>query len=121
MEQGAEGWRANKGPQESNKTGFRAVGHRVLLLDDPVEEVTASGLIMPKKAVDKERMAATIATVIEIGHDCWCDKRADFCQVGQKVLIGMYTGKLHTSPVDGKDYRFINDLDVISPIEDQPK
>jgi co-chaperonin GroES (HSP10) len=111
------GWRAEKGPRASNKSGFRAVGHRLLLLPDVVEETTASGIVLAKKTVKAEQDLAVVATVIEIGFDCWSDKSTDYCQVGDRVLIGQYTGKFHESPVDGKIYRFLNDLDVITPIE----
>lgn len=114
---GAFGWRAQKGPNPDNKSGFRAVGHRILLSPDVIEEKTASGIVLPAKAVSKEKDLAVMATVIEIGHDCWTDKSTDYCQVGDRVLIGQYTGKFHESPVDGKTYRFVQDLDVISPIE----
>jgi co-chaperonin GroES (HSP10) len=113
---GSAGWRAAKGPQASNKSGFRATGHRVLLLGDAVEERTASGIVLQRKTVDAEKNLAVWATVVEIGHDCWADKRADYCQVGDRVLVGQYAGKFHTSPVDGKEYRFINDLDIITPL-----
>jgi co-chaperonin GroES (HSP10) len=112
-----QGWRANKGPQESNKSGFRATGHRLLLSPDVVEEVSAGGIVLPKKAVKAEQDMAVVATVVEIGYDCWSDKSTDFCQVGDRVLIGQYVGKFHESPVDGKLYRFVSDLDIISPIE----
>ena len=111
-----KGWRANKGPQSTNTSGFRATGHRILLLPDAVEETTAGGIVLPKKAVKAEQDLAVVATVVEIGWDCWEDKSTDYCQVGDRVLIGQYTGKFHESPVDGKIYRFLNDLDVISPI-----
>ncbi len=111
------GWRATKGPQDGNASGFRAVGHRLLLLPDVVEETTASGIVLAKKTVKAEQDLAVVATVIEIGFDCWTDKSTDYCQVGDRVLIGQYTGKFHESPVDGKVYRFLNDLDVITPIE----
>lgn len=110
------GWRAQKGPQESNKSGFRAVGHRILLLPDPVEETTEGGIILAPKTKKAERDMAVWATVIEIGYDCWSDKSTDFCEVGDRVLIGQYAGKFHESPVDGKEYRFLNDLDIISPL-----
>ena len=112
-----QGWRARKGPQSSNKSGFRATGHRLLLLPDVVEETTQGGIVLPKKAVTAEQNMAVIATVIEIGYDAWSDKSTDYCDVGDRVLIGQYSGKFHESPVDGKVYRFLNDLDVISPIE----
>jgi co-chaperonin GroES (HSP10) len=111
-----KGWRANKGPQEANKSGFRAVGHRVLLSPDEVVEKTQNGILLPAKAVQAEQNNAVIATVIEMGYDCFSDKSTDYCDVGDRVLVGQYTGKFHESPVDGKVYRFVMDLDVISPI-----
>lgn len=115
-----EGWRAQKGPQDSNKSGFRAVGHRVLLSPDEVEEVHSSGIVLPKKTVVAEENMAVVATVLEIGHDCWSDKSTDYCQVGDRVLVGMYTGKFHISPTDGKKYRFVMDTDVVSPLPKEP-
>ena len=111
-----KGWRANKGPQAANLSGLRATGHRLLLLEAPAEEVTSGGIVLAKKTVDKEKIRQVVCTVIEIGHDAWSDKTTDFCDVGDKVLVGEYTGKLHESHLDGKTYRFLNDLDVISPV-----
>lgn len=116
IEKGAAGWRARKGPQKENRSGFRATGHRLLLLAEAVEETTESGIILQRKTLEAEKNLSVWATVVEIGHDCWSDKRADFCDVGDKVLIGQYAGKFHTSPVDGKEYRFLMDLDVITPL-----
>jgi len=110
------GWRAQKGPQESNKSGFRAVGHRVLLSPQEVEKKTASGIVLVDKTINAEENMAVICTVLEIGHDCWSDKSTDYCEVGDRVLVGMYCGKFHISPVDGKKYRFVMDTDVISPL-----
>lgn len=110
------GWRASKGPNAANQSGFRATGHRVLLLAEVIEEVTAGGIVLAQKTLDKERTANMIATVIEIGHDAWSDKSTDYCDIGDKVLVGQYSGKFEKSPVDGQEYRFINDLDIISPI-----
>ena len=58
-----------------------------------------------------------MATVVEIGQDCWFDKSTDYCAVGDKVLVGQYTGKFHKSLLDGKEYRFVNDTDIITPVE----
>ena len=111
------GWRTAKGPVSTNTSGFRATGFRVLLIEDVIETTTAGGLILPEKAVDKERQATVEATVIEIGPDAWADKSTDYCEVGDRVIIGQYAGKFHTSPVDGKVYRFLADLDIITPVE----
>lgn len=110
------GWRGAKGPQASNGSGFQATGHRVLLMSEAVEEVTSGGIVLAKKTVDKEKNANVLATVIEVGPDAWADKSTDYCGVGDKVIVGQYTGKFHISYVDGKEYRFVNDLEIISPV-----
>lgn len=117
QERGTKGWRSAKGPVAENKSGFRATGHRLLLLPDPVEKTTESGIIITEKTVMQDEAKCVIATVIEIGQDAWSDKSTDFCAVGDRVLIGEYVGKLHTSLVDGKRYRFVNDLDIITPLD----
>jgi co-chaperonin GroES (HSP10) len=114
---GDRGWRAAKGPHPDNKSGFYATGHRVLLLGDQIEEVTAGGIVLPRKTAEAEQNLSVWATVVEIGHDAWADKTNDYCQVGDKVLVGKYTGMFCESPLDKKTYRFINDLDIITPLK----
>lgn len=111
------GWRGPKGPQPENLSGLRACGHRVLLSTEEIAEKSEGGIIFVAKTVDKEKNASVTCTVVEVGLDCWLDKQADYCQVGDKVLVGQYTGKFQTSHVDGKEYRIVSDLDVISTIE----
>ena len=117
-QKGFPGWRATKGPVETNSSGFRACGHRILLLGQQEEEyeTTAGGIVLPQTSAKKEQQHQVFATVIEIGPDAWGDKSTDFCQVGDKVLVGQYTGKFHTSPRDGKTYRFVQDLDILTPL-----
>lgn len=115
---GAKNWRAEKGHVETNTSGFRATGHRLLLLGGQAEEITASGFIIPKKTAEATRDLSVTATVVEIGHDCWFDKSTDYCAVGDRVLVGQYTGKFHKSHLDGKEYRFINDTDIITTVEE---
>jgi len=111
------GWRCTgKGPNPENKSGFRATGHRILLIPEEIEEKSKGGIVLVEKTVHAEEQRAVIATVLEIGPDAWSDKSTDYCQVGDRVLIGQYVGKFHTSPIDGKKYRFVSDLDIISPL-----
>lgn len=118
LQQGEHGWRAQKGYNTENKSGFRATGHRLLLVGQQVEEMTASGIVIPKKTAEATRDLSVLATVVEIGHDCWFDKSTDYCKVGDTVLVGQYTGKFHKSHIDGREYRFINDTDIISVVEE---
>jgi len=111
------GWRAElKGPNPENKSGFRATGHRILLVPEEIDKKTKSGILLVEETVTAEEQIAVVATVLEIGPDAWSDKSTDYCRVGDRVLIGQYVGKFHISPVDGKKYRFVSDLDIISPI-----
>jgi co-chaperonin GroES (HSP10) len=113
------GWRCKgKGPNPANTSGFHATGHRILVEPVEVERKTASGIVLVDKTVDAEEQRSVVVRVLEIGPDAWSDKSTDYCQVGDKILIGMYVGKFHVSPVDGKKYRFISDLDVITPIKE---
>ena len=111
------GWRAKKGPQEGNSSGFRATGHRLLLATSKVEEVSAGGIVLIQKTLEKEKNIAVICTVVEIGFEAWLDKTTDFCDVGDQILVGQYTGKFQISEKDRLEYRFVSDLDVISTIE----
>ena len=117
---GERGWRAKKGPQPGNRSGFRATGHRILLKPDPIEKTTEGGIILTAKTLDQEKAVNEWATVLEIGHECWCDKSTDYCEVGDRVLVGKYTGKFQISPVDGQEYRFLQDLDIITPLVEVP-
>ena len=117
IRRGEKGWRTEKGYNPENKSGFRATGHRLLLIGEQVEETTSSGIVIPRKTAEATRDLSVIATVVEIGQDAWFDKSTDYCAVGDKVLVGQYTGKFHISPLDGREYRFLNDTDIISPVE----
>lgn len=111
------GWRTlNKGPNPENKSGFRATGHRILLVPEEVEKKSAGGIVFIEKTVVAEANRAQVCTVLEIGPDAWADKSTDYCEVGDRVLVGQYVGKMHESPIDGKTYRFVADLDIISPL-----
>jgi co-chaperonin GroES (HSP10) len=111
------GWRTSrKGPNVDNYSGFRATGHRILLEPEEVEKKSAGGIVFVEKTVIAEANRAQVCTVLEIGPDAWADKSTDYCEVGDRVLVGQYVGKFHESPVDGKTYRFVADLDIISPL-----
>ena len=109
------GWRGPKGPQPGNTSGFHATGHRVLMLGEQKQEKSTGGIILPEKTAKAGQDQQVWATVVEVGWDAWSDKSTDYAAVGDRVLVGMFMGKFHVSEVDGKTYRFVQDLDVISP------
>lgn len=108
------GWRASKGRNPENKSGFHVTGHRILLEPEGGERTTEGGIVIPDSAAEKAQAHNVWATVLEIGTECWSDKNTDYAEVGDRVLVGKFAGKFETSPVDGKSYRFLNDLDVIA-------
>ena len=111
------GWHGHlKGPNPENQSGFRATGHRILLVTEEIEKKSAGGIVFIEKTVVAEANRAQVCTVLEIGPDAWTDKSTDYCEVGDRVLVGQYVGKMHESPVDGKIYRFVSDLDIITPL-----
>lgn len=115
-QRGYRGWRGPKGPNAGNTSGFSATGHRILLRPEAVEPVSKGGILLPSKTVEAEKNNGVFAVVVEVGHDAWADKSTDYCAVGDRVLVGKYTGMFSTSPKDGKEYRFVNDLDIITPL-----
>ena len=110
-----EGWRSQrKGPNPENKSGLHITGHRIILEPEGGEKMTGGGIVIPDSQAEKNEAGSVLATVLEIGTECWSDKGTDYCEVGDRVLIGKYAGKLEKSPKDGRKYKFINDLDIIA-------
>lgn len=110
------GWRCEKGFNPENKTGIHPQGHRVLLVCDPVEKKTESGIVLPEAVTNKEKIHMVQATVLEIGCDCWSDKSTDACQVGDRVLVGKFAGKFEQSLGSDEECRIVADLDIYAVI-----
>ena len=98
-----------------NTSGLIPLGHRILVLPEEVEEVTKSGIVIAVgTAKQREEMAQIFGTVVAIGPTCWADQaQKDWAKVGDKIIFGKYSGLLYTGD-DGKEYRIINDLDVVA-------
>ncbi len=100
-----------------NTSGIHPKGHRVLILPDPVEEVTQSGIIV---AVgdnrDRERLAQLKGTIVELGNTAWLDQPSPWAKVGDHVIFGKYSGLIYQGN-DNKEYRIINDLDVVALVD----
>lgn len=105
-----------------NTSGIIPLDHRVLVLQDAVEERFAgSSLLKPIDLGEKEKFAMTNATVIAAGALAWAEAKHDarqfgldakFPEPGDRVKIGKYTGDRHKGD-DGVEYTILNDTDVI--------
>lgn len=97
-----------------NVSGIWPVGHRVLILPEQIEEKTEAGIILHTGAQKaREEMAQIEGTVIALGTTAYSDQPSAWCSVGNKVIIGKYSGLIYDGK-DGKKYRVINDLDVVA-------
>jgi chaperonin GroES len=96
---------------------IKAVGHRVIVQPDPVEEVSKGGIVL---AVDHKReiRAADKGTVIQVGEMAWKNDLYGYgkpgwepwCKAGDRVFFARYAGKGFK---DGqKDYIVLNDEDI---------
>jgi chaperonin GroES len=101
---------------------IKPVGHRVLLKQRPVEEVTQSGIILHKKTVMDEKLAGVVGTVVAIGDSCWKDQGdgTPWAKVGDMVYYGQYAGlRVREDPDDpeSEEYILVNDLDITAVVE----
>lgn len=102
-----------------NESGIHPSGHRLLVDPKDVEEVSKGGIIIAiGSGKDREQMAQIMGIVMEVGSTCWKDQAVgDWCKPGDMVMFGKYAG-LTAMGKDEKQYRIINDLDVIAVLEE---
>ena len=93
--------------------------HRIILKLDSIEEVTASGIVIPKDLIEKERKAVEIGTVVSIGETAFKDYGGsiDTIKVGDRVIIAKYSGK-EIKDVDDTQYVVVNDEDILVIIKE---
>ena len=100
-----------------NTSGIHPKGHRVLILPDPVEEVTQSGIILSVgENRDRERLAQLKGTIVELGNTAWLDQPSPWANEGDHVIFGKYSGLIYQG-ADEKEYRIINDVDVVAIVD----
>jgi chaperonin GroES len=99
-----------------NASGLAPVDMRIVVKPDPVEEVTAGGIIRPGQIVDKLKYAATRATLVAVGPNAfrdWSLHPEELPQPGARVLFAQYTGARERGD-DGEDYIVMNDADLLA-------
>ena len=93
--------------------------HRIILKLDSIEEVTASGIVIPKDLIEKERKAVEVGTVVSIGDTAFKDYGGskDTIKIGDRVIIAKYSGK-EIKDIDETQYVVCNDEDVLVIIKE---
>ena len=104
-----------------NTSGIRPCGHRVLILPEQVKKQTESGIILGSETqMEREALAQMYGLVIAVGDTAYADQPAPWCKEGDRVSFAKYSG-LRYEGVDGLQYRCINDLDIVSLVEEGVK
>jgi len=100
-----------------NESGIKPVEYKILVLPDTVDEKTESGLIYKAvTATEKEIMAQTEGILVatsDMAFDGW---NCELPKIGDRVLFDKYSG-LFIKGADEKDYRVINDKDLVAILE----
>jgi len=90
-----------------------ALGNRVIVSPDPVEDETDWGFKMGGDNYERrERAETTTGVVAGIGPACWLDPAMGgepWAKVGDRVIYAKYACKYITNPEDGEEYVVMND------------
>lgn len=90
---------------------MEALGNRVIIMPDPVETKTDSGIIL---TLDEkgERSLTTTGIVVDFGPAAWIDPAMGgepWVDKGDHVVYAKYSGKFFTNPEDNQEYVCVND------------
>ena len=104
-----------------NQTGINPTEFKVLILPDPVEEITKGGIIRPTMTTDSEKYATIEGRIVAVSHlaftyataEEWGDAKP---KPGDRVIFAKYAGVRHKAK-DGQEYLLINDKDVVAVVE----
>lgn len=100
----------------TNSSGIHPVGVSILVKPDPVEQTTASGIVISTNSEHaREEMRQTDALVIEIAEHAYYDETPR-CKVGDRIIMAAYAGMVRKGN-DGDTYRLIKDNDVVALLE----
>ena len=103
-----------------NHSGIQPLDLRVLVFPDAVEVKTAGGIILPDQHKEREKYAMQHGTLVAVGENAWEEaaaRTAEFVKPrpGDRIVISKYGGVVLTGK-DGKEYRLMNDTDVIGRV-----
>lgn len=98
---------------------MKAVGFRILVKPDPIEEVSKGGILI---ASDEklERGAQVSGVVVDVGPEAYraFNKAAGFedyrpwVSIGDHIYYAKYSGKRIIDKESGEEFLFLNDEDV---------
>jgi chaperonin GroES len=98
---------------------IKPCGHRVLVKVQQTERKTASGIVLPDSAVEKNQRDQVKGIIVEIGRTAWkaFDDGEPWAVVNDLVLFSRYGGKIVFDD-DGTEYRILQDEDVVAIVSE---
>lgn len=92
---------------------LKPCGYKIKVLLDPVDKFAEGSTIIekPVSALEKEKFARHVGTVVELGEFAFYDMKADWVKVGDRVMFAQYAGQYYEE--GDSEYRFINDKDLM--------
>src|SRR5579872_706984 len=102
--------------------GIKALGHRIVIRVDKVEETDkaiksakAAGLIVQTEDSVREQAAVDTGIVLDIGVSAFNDFHTPaWCAVGDHVAYAKYSGKWVKDPITEEDLLILNDEDLVA-------
>ncbi|NOY38068.1 MAG: co-chaperone GroES [Chlorobi bacterium] len=91
-----------------SKVSIKPLGDRVVILPEPAEEKTSSGIIIPETAKEKPQRGKVVA----VGNGT-ADEKMEVKE-GDDVLYGKYSGT--EISLDGTDYLIMRQSDILAVI-----
>jgi co-chaperonin GroES (HSP10) len=110
----------------TNESGLVPVEFFVVVALDPAEEKVGS-IIVPQSVQEKDKLSCQEGTLIAVSplaftYEQWPEGSRK-PQLGERVLFRRYAGALHERTIGGvkRDFRLLNDKDIIAIVEAPPK
>jgi len=101
-------------------------GWKLLIEKVKPKEKTAGGIYLPDQARDAESYLSVCAKIVSIGPMAWRDRETGepwiggpWAKVGDWVIVPKFTQ--FKMEIDGTEYRFINDDEIIATVADPSK
>ena len=97
-----------------NPTSIHPTEFRCLIRLDPTDDKTEGGVYIPEARQDRNQMAETEATLIEVGGRAFEDFGEPRPVVGDRVLVTKYAGETPKAGDFTDLYRICNDKEIVA-------
>ena len=98
-------------------------GWKILIKKPQPKKETAGGIILPDVSKDAESYMQITAEIVALGPLCYKERQSGkpwcsgpWCEVGDWAIVPKFTQ--FKMEIDGEEYRFINDDEVIAVVAD---